>query len=408
MSTYTTHLDAKTYTLLDIEDYALELKKATELFRTFDTALDTFLVEHGYTGDINSAGEKVNFISDKLKFANVPVPRNIKKWYAEHKRIEKKTAFQICFAFQLTVEEVNDFLKRICLERGFDYHNMEEIVYFFAFKHGLNYGQAKDILERIEIEKPGKMPQEDIIYTKMIEDEIDAIETEEELIAYLDENRDKFGYNNARAYHAVQNIWEQLSGENGIAVRERKKLYLEFDKEIKEPIMPLEQEVEKKTRKRAETSVWEIFLGILGLAGSYTADLYETRSLKTFLKDNALLHPLAEDSFPDRDGIEKILHGRHISYERVRKILILLVFYKFWANKALHVNNYVAEYNDTESCLTDINQFLFDVGYPTLYSGNPYDFIFLMAMNTECPLLTFREYMREMFFYHKFDETLND
>lgn len=400
MPNYTTHLSSHIYNILDAEDFTLELKKATELFRTFDTALDTFIAAHGYTGDMENAEEKVRFISAKCKAAGVPIPRNIKRWYAEHIRIKRETAFQLCFAFELSVKEVNDFLRRICLEREFDCHSMEEAVYFFAFKHGLRFEQAKDIIGQLEIEKLGTVPKDELVYTELIEEDIDGIETVEELLAYLRENRDKFGYNNATAYETIQCIWKELSEEPGIAIRERKRLYMEFDRDKEDPIIPLEpEEAEPKDRKRIETSVWEIYLGILGLAGNMVADLYEGRSLKTVLKDNALLHPLAEDAFPDRGGIEAILNGTHTSYERVRKILILLVFYRFWAKRALKANSYQAGDRDAQRCIAEINNNLHVAGYATLYPGNPYDFIILTALDADLPLVTFREYMREVFRY---------
>lgn len=406
--TYTTNLSSQVYNILDAEDFTSELKKAAELFRTFDIALDTFIAEHGYTGDMDSAAEKVRFISDKCKVAGVPVPRNIKRWYSQHIRIKRETAFQICFAFELTIEEVNDFLRRICLEREFDCHSIAEVIYFFAFKHGLSYGQAQDIKGQLEIEKPGTVPKGDLVYTDLIEDEINDIETVEELITYLNENKDKFGYNNATAYEAIQCIWQELSGERGIVVRERKKLYMEFDKDKEDPIIPPEPEdVEPGDRKRMETSVWEIYLTMLGLAGNMVTDLYEGRSLKTVLKDNALLHPLAEDMFPDRGGIETILNGKHTSYERVRKILILLVFYRFWAKRALKVNNYVAKDGDAERCISAINDNLFSAGYAALYPGNPYDFIILTSVNADCPLMTFREYMREIYIEYEITRCVN-
>lgn len=394
MSTYTTYLEAQTYDIFETEDYFEELKKAADLFRTFDKALDTFILEHGYTGDADSAEDKVNFISDKLKDAGVPIPRNIKKWYSQHKTIERKTAFQICFAFHLQVNEVDDFLRRICLTRGFDCHSVEEVIYFFAFKKGLSYREAQDIIEQVELVKPARMAAEDVIYTNLIVDEIDEIETAEELVVYLNENAYKFAYNNATAYNAIQTIWENIAKQNGIAIREKRLLYPAFNKDGETEDM----QKKRKERKRVDDSIWEIYLQILGLSGNYVADFYKDRSLKPIFKDNALLHPLAEDSFPDRDGLTKILRGEHVSYERVRKILILLVFYSFWAEKAVKNRSYGAEYGDTDRCILEINNHLTDAGYPMLYPGNPYDFIIFVAVNEENPLVTFREYMREMFY----------
>ena len=100
-----------------------------------------------------------------------------------------------------------------------------------------------------------------------------------------------------------------------------------------------------ENRKR---TVWDIYLQILGLL-EYDYDQkkrrYEPlfafeadRSIQEVLKDNRLLHPLAVDKFPDRQGLEAILQGRRKHDEVVRKTLILLVFYQFWVNDALTQN----------------------------------------------------------------------
>ena len=151
-------------------------------------------------------------------------------------------------------------------------------------------------------------------------------------------------------------------------------------------------------------SVWDIYLQILGL---YDFDydnsplfvLDTDRTLKPILKNNDLLHPLAEDSFPDRQGLEAILRGEHKSNELVRKTIILLVFYEYWTKRLLknNVKVYCADDDDNERCYAEINRYLIDAGYPTLYAGNPYDWIFLFAMQDEYPMETFRYFMRELY-----------
>ena len=398
MGKYTAFLEDMSYDIFEEDDYLEELKKMADRFRTFDKALDSFLVNHGYAGDLANADEKVLFLTGKLKEAGVPIPRNMKNWYSEHKTIDRKTAFGLCFAFGLQVEEVNDFLRRICLARGFDCHVVEEVVYFFALKNGLSYPETMEIVKRVELVKPDKMAEEDIIYTDFIAQDIDDIETAEELVLYLNDNVDKFGYNNATAYETIQSIWKDIAKENGVALREKKLLYAAFDKDTDDKRQQEDSDKKRKTRKRIDDSVWEIYLQILGLSGNYADGIYKDRSIKTILKGNELLHPLAEESFPDRDGLMKIMNGEHVSYERVRKILILLVFYKFWANKALNNGHYEAGWGDRDRCISMINDHLTDAGYPMLYPGNPYDFILFVSVNAESPLVTFRDYMREMFF----------
>lgn len=395
MGKYTDFLMDKSYIISDEEDYMEELKKAAELFRTFDGALDTFLAEHGYLGDPEDVDAKILFLASQFKEAGMDAPRNMKRWFTEHRRIERRTAFLICFAFRLRVDEVDDFLRRICLLRGIDCHHMEEAVYFYAFKNGLDYGKARGILDQVPPVKAGKLDTENIVYTKLLAEEIDRIGSEEELVSYLIQNAERFGYNNAAAYTAIKAVWEQLASPQGLAIRERRRLYAGFDREEPEGA---EEPRGRKERRRTEDSIWEIYLQILGLAGSQAAPFYKNRSIKPILKENPFLHPFAEESFPDRDGLTKILNGEHVSYERVRKIMILLVFYRFWAGRALRENSYSAGYGDAKRCLASMDDFLVSAGYPALYPGNPYDFIFLFAIQAETPLLTFRDFMRELYF----------
>lgn len=122
------------------------------------------------------------------------------------------------------------------------------------------------------------------------------------------------------------------------------------------------------------------------------------RSIKPILNNDDLLHPLAQASFPDRDGLNKILNGEHVSHERVRKQLIFLLFYRYWVSLALSRGHYGAVGGDFERCLSYMDQYLLDSGYPGLYIGNPYDWLILYSLvNSEFPLVTFREFMREMF-----------
>ena len=87
----------------------------------------------------------------------------------------------------------------------------------------------------------------------------------------------------------------------------------------------------------------------------------------------------------------------------VRKTLILLVFYQFWVNDALQKG--YAEYHADEQaearfhCIAD--RFLSDAGYPTLYAGNPFDWIFLYSAHDDSPLEALRFFMRELYLVKK-------
>lgn len=407
MGTYTDFLEARAYDILPDDDHYIEkLMEVVNTFRPFDEALDIFIADHGYTGALSDIEEKVSFLTSKFNQSGIKTPRNIRKWFTEHKRIERKTAYQICFAFQLNVMETNDFFRRVCLQRGFDCHDVEEVIFFYAIGCQLSYEEAMRLIAKIPKANTVKINfADDILYTAFIVEELEKFQNGEELVHFIDEHMEQFGYNNATACQYINQIWAEIASDHGLAANEKNRLYLKPEEsesiESKQNIQGNHQS--KPARKQNNVtgyadSRWEIYLQILGLSGACVSSLQTDRSLKPVLKSNKLLHPLAEESFPDRDGLNKILNGEHVSYERVRKILILLAFYKFWVRAALKKGNYQAEGEESVRCRTQIDSFLIDAGYPELYAGNPFDWIILYAMINDFPLITFREYMRELFY----------
>ena len=396
MAQYTEQLKNMRYEISPEDDnYTEELLAVAKAFRGFDEALDEFLVKKGFAGDIKNIDEKVKYIKNKFREASItPYPTNLKKWFTEKKRIEKrKYAFQFCFAFKLNLEESDEFFRNVCLMRGFDCHYIEEAIYYYAISNGLNYIEAMELVEKAPSDIKGKVDfNGEVLFTESIVREIDRFKSKEELIQFFYENLEQFGYNNATAYKFITEIWMKIEKTNGLADKERKLLFPKFaNKEFNDSV-------------NSRRSVWDIYLQILGL---YDFDndnsplfvIDTDRTLKPILKDNDLLHPLAEDSFPNRQGIEGIIRGEHKSNELVRKTIILLVFYMYQVNLFIKRDgkSYQANDNDAQRCYAEINRFLVDAGYPTLYDGNPYDWIFLFAIQDEYPLETFRYFMRELY-----------
>lgn len=411
MGTYTESLEnrARDIDPEDDIDYSSAMAEVVSMFRNFDEALDTFLIRHGFSGDRHDIDGKTSFIRQKFEQQGIPIPRNMKKWYTEHKRIKKETAIRICFAFGLTIEESEDFLRRICLLRGFDCHNVEEVICFYAIENRLSYAEARLLIEAAPKARPGRIDfGEDVLYTSAIIEEVKRFRSPEELMEYLGANIRQFGYNNATAYRYIRGMWEEIAGEEGLAASEKRRLYAAFDDKDGESGEPDRRRQgygggRQGRKEKAGDSLWEIYLQILGLAGNRITKLDTDRSLKPILKDNELLHAWAEDSFPSRGGLEKILNGEHVSEQLVHKTIILLVFYRFWVKAALKRHGYQARNGDTFRCICEIDKYLMDAGYPELYPGDPFDWIILYAVENEFPLLVFRDYMRELFYVKESD-----
>ena len=382
MPTYTTLLRTPFDTLSpEDENFIEELLKVALLFRPFSEAMDEFISSHGYDGSLMDTEEKARWLCAVFEHAGMKPPRDIQAWYTKHQPIERDTAFQICFAFGLDGMETDEFFRRIyARERSFDCHRMQEAVYYFCLNNELPYSEARDILEQIPLSKVEK-PDGSVVYTASIITDLNRLETKEELIDYLKKNIWKFTTNNATAYKTIRQLWEDAAGHNGLLIRESQRFVSSQDDVANGQYHDLRMGTDS-------VKPWDAYLAIFQLEKKSVSRLETDRSIKPIL---GRLHEAAQDSFPDRQGIDRILRGEHVSYERVRKWLILLTFYTFWVKKALADGDYSAGESDHARCLAFMDQVLTEAGYPELYVGNPYDWIFLYASKDTEPLRLFRE-----------------
>ena len=399
MDCYTDYLNTTALTLSpDDECYEEKLLSIAAHFRSFNDALSQFISEHGYDG-ADDAETKATFIKLKFSEAGIPMPRDVKNWFAGTKTIKRDTAFQICFAFGLDVNNTNDFFRKVYLERSFDCHTISEAVYYYCIRNGLSYNAALEIIAKMPKVKKGPInTKQEILYTGSIISFINGVKNADELIAYVTDHIEQFGYNNATATKHIQELWNTISCQSGIAFKEgqlRDKAfnqYHEGDAGSADDYTVVSEQAD---------SIWKVYAQMFGLDKYQTVKYGTNRTIKPLLENNQLLPPLAEASFPDRDGIEKITNGIHVSHERIRKLMILLEFYVFWANVIIRNNDAfaIAAEHDAERCIDKINSYLLEAGYPELYPGNPYDWIFMWAVRDQRPLLAFREHMIALYAY---------
>ena len=154
---------------------------------------------------------------------------------------------------------------------------------------------------------------------------------------------------------------------------------------------------------KPHASTWTIFSQIMGLRNYQESEfsIKYDRSLTSVLSDNRLMPLKAEYCFPNRQNIDKLLREELVGKDEIiRKMLIFLVFYTYWAKRIIRKkqDSYIVEDNDFERCLDMINARLLGAGYPELYIGNPYDWLFMWALKDyDNPLFAFRYYMGEVF-----------
>ncbi len=409
MSSYTDMLltDAETLSP-DDDDFEERLLEIAGRFHGFGEALTDFLLQHGYEEDPKDSEKKIQFLKQQFKSAKIAEPRSIAKWFQPDMRIKRSTAFLLCFAFHLSVEETEEFFRCVQLERGFDCHTVSEAVYYFCMKTGRTCQDAQRILKRIpEPSKRAKtLPKGDVLYTGTILESLNRIGDEDTLIQFLTETIEDFRYNNATALKFIRDLWTQIAKPDGLAVREGvliDKAYNRFNNRDRKEnaddysvVSPPSNPVETKP-----LPTWPVFSQIIGLSNG-TEQSYASRhdrSLTVVLSENALLPLRASYCFPGRQSIDKLVRGELSDNEQIRKMLIFLTFYAYWAKVSIEEKTalFTAKRSDCERCKAVLDGRLLDAGYPVLYAGNPYDWIFLWSLNDDHPLEAFRCYMGEVF-----------
>ena len=383
------------------DDFLQQLLASAELFRPFSAAMDEFISGQGYGGELSDTDGKVRFIRRRFREAGITPPREVREWYASGQPVARKTVFLILFAFGLDEKGAEDFFRRIyARERSFYCRNREEAAYYFCIRRNLPYTEAKKMTDRLKEEEgsvkaggareyqaaAGSGP----VLTAEVKETIDRLETPEELLSYLSENREVFDDSQVTAGMYVRRLWEEAAGRGGLLIRERQRLASNADdagsfSAADTRRLPLSDDGGLK--------VWDACLALFRLDKESIGSLSGDRSLKPVLK---LMHKDIADCFPDRQGIDRILRGEKVSYERMRKWLILLSFYTFWAEAALDTKSYQAGEGNEGRCISRVNQFLVGSGFPQLYAGNPYDWLFLYCACDREPLITFREIWQEL------------
>lgn len=419
MSHYTASLEDSALELDPAdEEFAPKLEEICASFRDFGTSLSEFLANrYGIEKDPSAC---LDLLQRKFRENIGTKPRGMEKWFTNGAGISRKTAFQLVFALDLDVDETNDFFRRIYLDRSFNCHDLTEAVYYFCRKHHLDYKTAKEILTEVEQAAksvPSKDPKEhrtrEVLFTSSIRNMISSMTSKDQLVKYLCDNYDAFTASQVSARAQIRELWDEITKDGGLAKKEAECLLSESmaysfvqkgedsrDKEEKEEAARFRSDV--PAVGTGSDSVWSTLSQIFGLDGKQMQDFGRDRSLRPILKKNSILHAQAQRDFPDRDGIEKAKSGAKMSDDRIRRILVLLGFYAFWAGRLCDENGKkrTVQKSDGADCYYTLNRRLLEAGFQSLYFGNPYDWIFLWSMKDEDPLGTFRYYLGEVYAVH--------
>ena len=414
---YTQYNSDSIYKFLDEDDAseAIDFIKDPSNFRTFNEGLSEIMIKKGYISDSTAPDEISQILYKKLTDIGSSLSLNtISSWIkGDHRpKVEagyRKNIYELCYALNLTFNETIWFFHHVYYDRAFNCHTIDESVYYYCLKNNIAYKDSLDIIKEIENSPDITSSYEETSnYTLFIQKTIDKIESVDELITFLTLNKANFKSWNASAYQTLDDLVKDLlPSENGKKEIEKIKRKIKATHSIY-GIIP----------KKNNQNEWglimqeffydltdESYLDILDgknirsknflLEQILGMKLITDKEKKRFI-DKASIPDIVKNNFPSRKTMSDVLSEDKItqskSYDSIRKLIILLEFYRYWCS----IKIMDEEYDDFENPLSDafideINYTLYLCGYEEMYAGNPYDWIFMCSAQADDPLSYFRQ-----------------
>ena len=361
----------------DVEKFFQESER---YFVRFASLLYEKAQMRGYTGDPEDVQALTDFVHRRVVDTGGTLSKmTIRNWLCKSKPVcsasSRDNVYQLCFALEMDEQEAYLFFVKVYWDHPFDFRQMDECVYWYCLKNRLTYTRAKRILEEVqEIKTASAAPFQEM--TTQLGAGLERCEDERSLVEYLAANRDSFEERGVTAKREIGKLLEQC------ADRAQKRI-------------ALRNPTGKKDGKRFGN-------------GSVLAEIYgfHPRSKQKAASDGG--KTAADKNFPREYHLQQILGASKVqaTYESMRRVLILLCFYEFWASYALSdetIKSYAEQGNsstdeppkDDEPCdqfRAGMDELLYRCGFGPLYPRNPDENIFIGCAVAEEPLDAFQNY----------------
>lgn len=370
------------------ESFAEDYIESLDCVTVFRDEIKKNLPAAGFSGDMENNHDIIDFVceccerafpgvfndpNDKsrtVKFNRTTLSRWLESDDVPMSNIaSREIMYKLCFALDMDEVATKNFFFKGCLERPFNFKDIRESVYYFCLKHRKSYAEAMAILEKIESAPATKNPDADNL-TSVIANRIQNIQNEEDLIAYLIENRSGFEHHNSTAHRLIEE--ELLPTCMRLATEELNQAFDELDEDNAKQVDSIDKllaviygynarktyRVKDKSTGKKKTERWFKY----------------SISHKTASKFPRLI----KENFPQREQFQQI--SKHeASTGVIRKALILLKFYEFFTGaylaESLEDDPKTLPDHLPEEFVLEMNATLEQCGYVQLYWRNPFDWM---------------------------------
>lgn len=348
-------------------------------FRTFGEGLEVIIRSKMPT---DCALTPKEFLEKKCKESGVTVASasTLRNWFNGSPRPKKseksrEDMFALAFALELTVEETQKLFHDVYLDRAYNKRNHRELIYYHCLKYGRSYGYAQTLINMVRFSSD---VQDTTIYTAAISQQVNDLLDDSQLINYINSHPHNFHIDNISAHAVYEKQWEKarltIDREFGFAKRESTatdRVRGNWDS--------------KRLGDLAEKDINSAAFDFEIITGQ-SISIRGTTGTKPLSFKNVMLPKEIKTNFPSSPNL-----GENPSSEQLRKMIILLFSYSFWYNvQTQQTEDFFDDYVD------QLDDLLTGIGYPPMYHGNPYDWLFLVCSNMARPLDAFRDILDEV------------
>lgn len=137
-----------------------------------------------------SIDEYVEFMKILADKNGIKVSKQVIRNWIEDKLCIRRTFFEkLSFILEMNPESVVVFLNKSLAEKGYNFRNPKEIIYYFCHNNKLKVKKSEELIKEYENIKNSNNDRDEFKYTDTLKNEIGNINHENELLEYLKNNK---------------------------------------------------------------------------------------------------------------------------------------------------------------------------------------------------------------------------
>lgn len=284
------------------------------------------------------------------------LPSLVNNWLNQAS-VKRETVFLLGFGLRMSVEDVSDFLTKVLREEDFDFHNPDEVIYWYCYSNQFGYYKAEEFKEKYKELEPQERKSSEVLYGGGI-----CIDSEDRLLGYL-------------AY--LKGRTNDPKSESSPAFQEFSRLYTK----AQEIIAAMYQ---KDEEEQGRNKVWKAQNITPSDMEKVICSGIPINAMGNLKKMSASI--LAKHFSQKRFSRQRITNILNHKFPVERFDLITIEFFI--------VSQEMADedpYNRYHAFLQEIQEILLRCGMSEIYIVNPYESFILMCLLTDCPLAVFSE-----------------